>query len=288
MAGKAVALGNFDGLHPGHLAVLEETKKAAGSVLTPCVVLFREHSQKILSGAAPSMLMTSRERGELLSRLGFDADYLDFNEIKGLSEKEFVDIILKEQLNAKAVVCGFNYRFGRGASGTSETLARLCKESGLICRIVGEVSCNGKPVSSTAIRSAIENGEIEGANCMLGRKFGFTATVINGDKRGRTWGFPTVNQLLPDGLTVPKFGVYASCVTLDGRQYHGVTNIGKRPTVGTDIILSETHILDFNEDIYGKEVDVRLERFIRSEQKFNSFDELAAQIKTDVTEARGR
>lgn len=234
------------------------------------------------------MLMTSRERGELLSRLGFDADYLDFNEIKGLSEKEFVDIILKEQLNAKAVVCGFNYRFGRGASGTSETLARLCKESGLICRIVGEVSCNGKPVSSTAIRSAIENGEIEGANCMLGRKFGFTATVINGDKRGRTWGFPTVNQLLPDGLTVPKFGVYASCVTLDGRQYHGVTNIGKRPTVGTDIILSETHILDFNEDIYGKEVDVRLERFIRSEQKFNSFDELAAQIKTDVTEARGR
>ena len=143
------------------------------------------------------------------------------------------------------------------------------------------------PVSSTAIRKKIENGGIEAANRMLGRCFGFTATVIDGDKRGRTWGFPTINQRLPEDMVVPRFGVYQSLVRVGGQEYKGVTNIGSRPTVGTEIVLSETHILDFNGDLYGKDAEIRLIRFIRPEQKFGSFDELVLQIKKDCLTVKG-
>lgn len=121
---------------------------------------------------------------------------------------------------------------------------------------------------------------------MLGRPFGFSSRVIDGDKRGRVLGFPTINQIIPEELAMPRFGVYQSVVTVKGEKFKGVTNVGKRPTVGTEKILSETHILDFDRDIYGENVDVRLIKFIRPEKKFSSFDELARQIKSDAKEVR--
>ena len=163
-------------------------------------------------------------------------------------------------------------------------MKEICDRLGLECRIAGEVDVDSRAASSTEIRKFIESGEIEKANKMLGHPFGFCTRVIDGDKRGRTLGFPTINQELPDGLVLPKFGVYQADVTVDGEHYKGVANIGMRPTVGTEKNLSETYIIDFDESIYGESVDIRLIKFIRPERKFSSFDELARQIKTDAKE----
>lgn len=285
--GSAVALGNFDGMHIGHLAVIEKTAELCRKGLVPTVMLFDEHSLKTVTGEAPPRLMTDSERLAFLKEKGLEIKTVSFTDIKNLTPEEFIDSVLINRFNARAVVCGFNYRFGKGAAGDATLLNKLCKEKNIECLIVDEILSDSLPVSSTAIRKAVENGEIELANRMLGRCFGYTATVINGDKRGRTWGFPTINQRLPDGLVVPLFGVYESRVTADGRMYTGITNIGLRPTVGTDVILSETHILDFSGDLYGKEVEVSLVRFIRPEQKFSSFDELILQIKSDVSTVKG-
>ncbi len=285
--GCAVALGNFDGMHIGHLAVLDKTAQLEKEGLTATVMLFDEHSLKGVRGEAPPMIMTGEERLRFLEEKGITATLINFSEIRNLSPESFVDEILIERLNAKAVVCGFNYRFGKNASGDADTLRALCDKKGLKCEIVSEVELEGIQVNSTAIRKTIEKGDISTANKMLGRSFGFSAEVIDGDKRGRTWGLPTINQKLPEGLAVPLFGVYKSAVTVGGKKYMGVTNIGLRPTVGTDIVLSETHILDFDGNLYGEVVDVRLTDFIRPEKKFVSFDELISQIKSDISTVKG-
>ncbi len=280
----AVALGNFDGIHIGHMAVLDAAKSFKRDGLVPVAVLFDEHSLKAITGIAPPMLMTVADRNEFIINSGLSLKTLIFSEIKNLSPEDFVEKILVEKLGAGAVCCGYNYRFGKNAAGTAVTLQQICNRLGIACKIAKEVDVAGNAVSSTQIRSLIENGETEKANEMLGHKFGFSAPVIDGDKRGRTLGFPTVNQEIPHELVLPKFGVYRTDVTVGNRRYKGVTNIGKRPTVGTEKILSETYIIDFDESIYGESVDIRLIKFIRPERKFSSFDELARQIKTDAKE----
>lgn len=282
----AVALGNFDGMHVGHMAVLEAAKSFESEGLLPVAVLFDEHSLKAITGKAPAMLMTVTERNRIINENGLRIETLVFNEIRDLSPSDFVEKILVGRLGAAAVCCGYNYRFGKSASGTAQTMSEICGRLGLQCRVSGEVDVDRCAVSSTKIRGFIENGEIEKANKMLGRPFGFSARVIDGDKRGRLLGFPTINQIIPEELAMPKFGVYQSVVTVYGEKFKGVTNVGRRPTVGTEKILSETHILDFDRDIYGENVDVRLIKFIRPEKKFFSFDELARQIKSDAKEVR--
>lgn len=282
----AVALGNFDGMHVGHMAVLEAAKSFESKGLLPVAVLFDEHSLKAITGKAPAMLMTVTERNRIINENGLRIETLIFNEIRDLSPSDFVEKILVGRLGAAAVCCGYNYRFGKGASGTAQTMSEICGRLGLKCRVSGEVDVDRCAVSSTKIRGFIENGEIEKANKMLGRPFGFSSRVIDGDKRGRVLGFPTINQIIPEELAMPRFGVYQSVVTVNGEKFKGVTNVGRRPTVGTEKILSETHILDFDRDIYGENVDVRLIKFIRPEKKFSSFDELARQIKSDAKEVR--
>ena len=284
---KTVALGNFDGMHLGHIAVLNKALAVSGDTFAPCALLFTEHSIKSLTGIAPPKLMTDEERRKFITDFGFEIEEIHFNRIRNFSTQEFVDEILVKILNAGAVVCGYNYRFGKKAVGDAELLRSLCTERGIECHIVSEVDCDGEAISSTAIRALIGNGKIKKANRMLGRKFGFSSPVIHGDERGRSWGFPTANQLLPDGFVMPKFGVYASEVTVDSKKYKGVTNIGDRPTIGTKTVLSETYIIDLNENLYDKEIDIRLIDFIRPEKKFSSFDELAAQIKADTDKVKG-
>lgn len=285
--GCAIALGNFDGLHIGHMAVLEKTLAEAENGLRAAVMLFDEHSMKGITGEAPPMLITENERAALLKNKGIDVFTVSFSQIRGLSPEDFVEEILIGRFNARTVVCGFNYRFGNKAKGDAKLLEKICIEKRIKCVIIDEIENDGLAVNSTAIRRAVEKGEIELANKMLGRNFGYCCEVINGDKRGRTWGFPTANQKLPEALVTPAFGVYESLVTVDGETYRGVTNIGLRPTVGDEKVLSETHILGYEGDLYGRYVDVRLIRFIRNEQKFGSFDELKLQIQSDVSSVKG-
>ena len=285
--GCAVALGNFDGLHIGHLAVINRTAEEAGKELTATVMLFDEHSMKTVTGEAPPKLITDKERTAAFLNKGIKPFIVNFSEIRDFSPEEFVEEILVKKLDARTVICGFNYRFGNKAKGDTKLLEELCIEKGIKCVIIDEVEVDGMAVSSTVIRKAVECGDIEKANRMLGRCFGYCAEVINGDKRGRTWGFPTINQKLPEGLVIPCFGVYESLITADGKVCKGVTNIGSRPTVGTKEILSETHIISYEGDLYGKDVDIRLVRFIRKEQKFSSFQKLKEQIKSDVSSVKG-
>lgn len=272
---RAVALGNFDGLHIGHMAVINSAK--AYTDFFPCVLLL----EPLPSGECGQALVTDEEKQSLLDSLGVETVRIDFSTIKDWAPERFFDEIIVKKLNAGAVCCGFNYRFGKGGSGDSALLESLCKSAGIAFCECDAVKFENEPVSSTRIRTAIINGEIEKANAMLGRPFGYCLEVVHGDKIGRLLDCPTLNQLFPNELIVPKYGVYSSFVTLCGERLRSITNIGRRPSFEKDEQRSETHIIDFNGDLYGQKIDVRLLGYKRGEKKFDSLDELKAQLKID-------
>lgn len=283
MANKtSVALGYFDGLHKGHMKILHSALSSSGDGVEPFVLLFDCHPQTVIGKTAPSSIMTKDDRDSLLSEMGFHILTIPFTDIREMSAKEFVEEILFRKLNAKTVCCGFNYRFGKNASGDSKTLSELCKNYGIETIVESEQTVDGETVSSTKIRSLIEDGNITLVNKLLGRPFGYTLEVIHGNKNGRLLGFPTANQAFPENFTVPKYGVYASKTTVDGKIYRSITNIGIRPTLSDDTLLSETHIIGFDRDLYGEKIKVELLKFIRSERKFNSLEEVFTQVREDI------
>ena len=285
----SVALGTFDGIHRGHFDVINSAVAGEKSGLIPCVVSFYPHPQQVLSGKAPPVLMTSSERETVLELMGVELCYiLNFDEIHSLSAREFVFGILYDKLKVREISCGYDYRFGRGGSGNVEVLRELCREKNIKLNVIEPVLCEGERVSSTAIRRAIESGDIEHANDMLGRPFCYDFIVVGGNKNGRTIGFPTINQYFPDGFILPKFGVYASRTYVDGWWRASVTNFGLRPTVGSDRPISETCIIDYSGDLYGKNIRVELLEYIRPERKFGGLSELKEQIKTDTAKAYER
>lgn len=284
----AVALGNFDGLHIGHKTVLKSTMEIAKKHnLEAKVMLFDIHPKEFLFSEKLPRLMTDAEIEKSLTAMGFGICRVSFKEIMNYSCEEFFEKILIEKLGAKAVCCGFNYSFGKNGTGNSETLKELCKESGIECNVSEPVSIDGMTVSSTAIRNFLLNGEVQKAAQMLGRNYAICGEVMDGDKRGRTMGFPTANQRIDDALAVPKFGVYETLVTVDGKKYKGVTNIGIRPTFLAEKALSETHIIDFSGDIYRKDITVELVRFLRPERQFGSLLKLKEQLEKDIQEVKG-
>ncbi len=278
-----VALGTFDGLHLGHKKVLlsdttEYDKKIA--------LMFTEHPQKTLSGAVPGELITESKRNELLKEWGYTPEFLDFSEISGLSPEAFIDNILIEKFNATAVCCGFNYRFGKGAKGDVSLLKQLCAEREIKLTVCNEVESDGAPISSTRIRECLKNGDIRTANKMLGRYFSYDFEVVHGDARGRILGSPTINQFFSENFTVAEYGVYASFTIVDGKKYTSVTNIGVRPTIkGGSEKRSETNIVGFDGDLYGKNIEVFLVEKLRGEMAFNSLEELSARISADREKA---
>ena len=286
-AGTVVALGSFDGLHLGHRAVLDAAKELARHLhAEPVLCTFREHPLKVLTGQAPPSLFQGAVKDRLLQESGLDTFYLDFAEIKDQSPELFFQSILLDQMHAKGVCCGFNYSFGEGGKGTPELLEALCRENGIAFSEVPAKTLDGVTVSSTVIRSAMEQGKVDLANNMLGRAFSFESPVTHGDGRGRTWGIPTINQLYPEGLVVSEKGVYLSDVCINETHYKGVTNIGVRPTVREGEALSaETFVIGFSGDLYGTRPEVALLRFLRPEQKFESFAALKAQIQKDIAVA---
>lgn len=284
--GTALALGNFDGLHKGHMAVLEKTvNEASCKNLKPCVLLFDVHPKKVLSGKRPAKLISDKQRDAILQNMGIEIIKVSFEEFKDVDYKNFLSLII-DKFNVKVICCGYNYHYGKNALGNVQTLKKDCEKNAVDFFALGKVTAFSKPISSTGIRKEIENGNIERANFMLSREFSYCLEVVSGDKRGRLLGFPTINQFFEDDFVKARFGVYASKVNIDGVDYPAVTNIGVRPTINTKTLRSETCILGYNGNLYGREIEVKLLSFLRDEKKFNSLEELSAAIKYDANKAK--
>lgn len=280
----AIALGCFDGLHLGHQRVISCALGEAG--LTPAVFTFDENPLRALRGEAPPMLMTNRRKAVLLARMGIARLYrIPFAAIKDMEAETFAERVLIEQCRAEKLCCGYNFRFGRGGAGDGDLLARVCARHGVSLAVVPPVSDSVGPVSSSRIRRALFDGNAEGAAAMLGRPFGYDFEVVHGRHLGTQMGTPTINQKFPEGFILPKFGVYASVSRVDGRALYSVTNIGKKPTVGSDYALSETWIPEYAGDLYGRRVEVELLHFIRPERKFADLDALREEIRKNRMEA---
>ena len=281
----AVALGNFDGLHIGHMAVLHGAQQARTAGLLPTVLLFSSHPQEVLTGEAPPELLQPSARDALLAELDLTVRKMDFAAIRELSPEQFFREILCNSLNASLLCCGYNYRFGKGGKGDAKLLEQLCAESGVSLFTAPQVDYDGAPVSASRIRRCLAQGELPQVNAMLGRAFGYTLPVVSGDRRGRLLGWPTINQIFPPGFILPRLGVYVSEVTVEGERRVGVTNIGSRPTFGGTQPRSETCILNYSGDLYGQEIRTELRQFLRPERKFANEEELKACIAQDARAA---
>lgn len=275
---RAIALGTFDGVHKGHRAVL-----SLPADMQKTAVIFAQPPKALLSGE-PSSIMTAEDKCAALKKIGIDEVFtLDFNRVKDMPPADFL-IFLKEKFAPDLISCGFNYHFGKNAAGNTDMLHDFCRQNGIEFNCHCAACEGGEPISSTRIREHLKNGEIEAANDLLTFPFSFTAEVISGDRRGRTIGFPTINQKYPSELIPLKFGVYRSKIIADGSEYEGITNIGIRPTFKTDYIISETYIIGFSGNLYGKSVKIEPLKFVRGEVKFSSVDELKRQIAADIKE----
>ncbi len=282
----ALALGNFDGLHDGHRQVLLAVARQKQNGLEPVLVRFEPHPAFVLHGKAPDRLLTDSARKEILDAYGIREVVLNFSDICNLSAEEFVTQVLIGQLHAAFVACGFNYRFGKNAAASSDDLQRIALQKGLRCSVAPAVLYENEPISATRIRNCLKNGCVEQANDMLVRPFSYDFEVVGGDKRGRLMGTPTINQYFPDGFIVPQYGVYASFANIDGAFLPAVTNIGMRPTFNGSSERSETWIMDFSGDLYGRNISVSLLSYLRNEVKFDSMDALRDQILSDAGASR--
>lgn len=283
-----VALGFFDGVHEGHRAVIRLcTGQDSGAVKV--VLTFRESPAAALGLRMPPSLTDNGDKARLMQTLGVEALILaDFGTIRALSAEAFVSDILCGQLRARTVACGYNYRFGRGGAGDTAALTALCAEKGIAVSVADPVTVDGEAVSSTRIRELLAAGEIGRANRMLGYRYAIRGDVRTGNHIGTVIGYPTVNIPIPDGRAIPRCGVYASRVTIDGEVYRGATNIGVHPSVGAnDRPLCESFLIGYEGGgLYGSSAVCEPERFIRPERRFKSVEELCAQIERDVEEVK--
>lgn len=282
---SAVALGLFDGIHLGHRAVLNLALEQEKNGLIPSVFTFNPVMVSKKSRGEYGYIYTHLHKLRMLYRLGFfwNVCSVRFQEVCRLSGEEFVKNILIDELNAGFVCCGNDFRFGKNASCGVNELYELGRKYGFDVCIADDVTYEGETVSSTAIRSMLLNGDVKKAWQFLGEPYTINRTVIHGAELGRTIGFPTINQQFSKGQLVPKYGVYASRVCIDGTFYRAMTNIGMKPTVNyKGIPLAETHIIGFSGDLYWKNVSVEVCKFVRAEKKFDSVDELKKQIAEDM------
>ncbi len=285
----SAALGYFDGLHRGHQAVIgEAVDYGRKNGLLPTVFTLLQSPRTVLIGEQPKNIITLDEKLSILEKLGIERVYLiDFRSIRNITAEDFVKNVLFDCFNAKHVSCGFNYHFGAGAMGSGEMLDDMCRQYGINVCARPRINMENAPVSSTRIRNCISQGDIPSANMMLGRKYGFSLPVVHGRRLGHQLGTPTLNQEFPQGLVMPEFGVYASCVTVGNQKYLGVTDIGVKPTVGSDRVMIETWMPDYNgNELYGEILRVELLDFIRGEKKFPDVGKLRAEIIDNSLSAR--
>ena len=284
-----ITVGNFDGVHIGHQGLLKEVKKRADKMSGTSVVLtFEPHPLKVLKDKKIPLITPFERKIELIEKLGIDVVIcLPFTrEFSKVSAREFVEEILLKKIGMKEIVVGYDYTFGHKREGNIDLLKKLGDELGFKVCILGPILVDNMIVSSTRIRNLIMEGELEKVKILLNRYYQVSGEVIAGhDRGGRLLGFPTANLKLVNEV-FPKNGVYVVEVIYNNKVYGGVTNIGFKPTFGNDALSVETHILDFDQNIYGKKIKLNFIKRLRNEKKFSSIEALAAQIKRDIEEAR--
>lgn len=288
---RVIALGFFDGIHIGHAALLERTVQRAREIgALPSVLSFDVHPDTLVFGKEVPLINSAAGRADLIRRL-FGIENVIFihfdRNVMQMPWQEFVQTLIKE-MDAAWVVVGHDFRFGWKGEGTAQRLKEYCAELRLGCDIIPAVSLEGRVVSSTYIRELIEAGEMERANRFLGHPHTLVDTVHYGYRLGTKMGTPTINMRFPDGVLVPRYGVYAARAILDdGSEHMAVTNVGVRPTVsGEDRVSVESFILDYSGNLYDRQVRIEFFRFIRPEMKFPSVDALKAQILKDAETTR--
>ena len=290
LKGGIVALGNFDGFHLGHQAVVGRAVQRAFHERRPAIVAtFDPHPVKFFKpDVAPFRLTTLDQREQLFAHAGADAMLVfEFNEkLRETSAEEFVSWLLAGKIGAAGVVTGDDFSFGKGRGGNVEVLRTLGAHSGIIAEAVAPVVVDGERVSSGRIREALVAGDIGHATHLLSRDFAIEGVVQHGDQRGRELGYPTANLSLGD-YQRPKYGIYAVRVTLeDGSEHPGVASLGVRPTFEPPQELLEAHLFDFDGDLYGRRIEVALHAYIREEKKFDGIEPLIAHMKGDEAKAR--
>lgn len=285
-----LAIGNFDGVHLGHAALLRQLRVAASRLaLAPSVLTFEPHPREFFAPqSAPARLTTLREKIERLADAGVEQVMVcPFNaRFAGLTAEAFIDEVLVRALQVRHVIVGDDFRFGQGRRGDFAMLQAAGKNAGFTVEAMDSVMVAGERVSSSGVREALAQGNMHHAALLLGRSFAFDGRVSHGDKIGRQLGFATANIRIRHN-PLPMRGVFA--VEVDGlgeKPLPGVANLGTRPTVGGTRPLLEVHLFDFNRDIYGAHISVRFLEKLRSEQRFPNFDALKAQIAADAAAAR--
>lgn len=292
LAGGVVAVGNFDGVHAGHRALLEIARAEAGRRhLRASVLTFEPHPRSFFRPGDPVFRLTPLPaKARLLAALGLDGLIVaDFDRaFASHTADAFIDEMLVRRLNVAGIVVGFDFRFGQGRAGTSELLAAAGRQRGFAVTIVDQVcAIDGAPVSSSAIRAALAEGNVAAANALLGYTWFIVGKVVPGERRGRELGFPTANIRLADDCRL-RHGIYAVRLRrADGAMVDGVASYGRRPTFDNGAPLLEVYLFDFAADLYGEEVSVTFVQWIRPELKFDSLDALVAAIQGDVAAARG-
>ena len=289
MKNTIYALGFFDGVHRGHQALLAACRSLAGQHgCSAGVVTFASHPDTLVKGNTPRLINSPRDRErllrdqqqmEILVTLPFDSA------MRSMPWENFLDM-LRRHYDAAGFVCGEDFRFGHRGSGTAHALREYCNRENLPCTIVPDQIVDGVRVSSTYIRSQLEDGDMATAVKFLGHPHILSGTVVHGKALGRKLGVPTANLLLPEGLAIPRFGVYACSCLIDGKRYPAVTNIGTRPTVSGSGITVEPWILDYSGDLYDREITLEFHYFLRPEMKFPSLDALKEEIQRNAQETR--
>ena len=289
MKNTIYALGFFDGVHRGHQALLAACQAlAAQHGCSAGAVTFVAHPDTLVKGNTPRLINTPKDREwllreknhmEILVTLPFDSA------MRTMSWETFLDM-LRTHYDAAGFVCGEDFRFGHRGSGNTHALREYCNREKLPCTVVPDQILDGIRISSTYIRRQLEDGDMATAVKFLGHPHVLSGTVVHGKALGRKLGIPTANLLLPEGLAVPKFGVYACSCLIDGKRYPAVTNLGTRPTVSGNGITVEAWILDYSGDLYGREITLEFHYFLRPEMKFPSLEALQAEIRRNAEETR--
>lgn len=286
----ALALGNFDGVHLGHQTLIKQAvSKAEELWLKSGVFTFSNHPKNLIPNSkAVKNIIYEDEKLALLEELGVDYVFnIPFtSEIMTMSPEDYVKKLLVDKFNCKEVFCGFNYRFGYKAKGGGRYLKELGENLGFNVTQIPPVTVGGDVVSSTLIRSIIKSGDIEDCAAYLGRPYDIGGVVVVGNRLGKTIGFPTSNITIDENMVTPPNGVYITYCIYNGKRYPSITNVGVKPTIGTFAKNMETHIFNFDKELYGSFIKIEFVKRTRPEVKFNSKEELAAQIGKDCEMAK--